>query len=369
MAWLAYAKRIPYVIDHTLVDADLTFQPHKLWLSADSGVGHADFTAFFAVMTDANKLKIAVTTSDGTTECYVEVASWDAANNIAELYVNIPAVSTAGDTTLYIYYDDRQADNSTYVGVTGSVPGKAVLDANFAAVYHMNDSPADAHLILDSTTNGNTGTKLDSTEPVEAAGLKGKAQSFDGSNDYIIVPDSVSLNTVNSFTVSVMANYDGLPQKAILVFKGVSYNPTYAIGDMNNSRSTVPYYWTKGGTRSISESGIDISTATTTDLTLVYNGTSLKLYKDGTDTSINNNVSAPLDTMTHLYIGKRNQDAYGYFKGLIDEIRISSIARPAAYIHLTDHSERDTAGSWGTEEKRPQVCGSLINDLIALGVI
>jgi hypothetical protein len=355
MAWLPYAKRMKFTIDHTLVSADLTDQPHKIWLSADSGVSHADFTAFFAEMTDANKLKISCTTYDGTTEFYVEVVSWDAANKVAELYGDIPAVSTAGDTDIYLYFDSRQLDNSTYVGVTGSTPAKAVWDSNFKAVYHMNDGADNAH-IYDSTANENHGTKTGANEPLMVDGLKGKAQSFDGVNGYLIVSTNI-ISTPDAFTA------ESLWQR--LGNSGGSTSSDYhAITTAMNGHGNNRMIVAKSGTPLVSQSSNTggnysapnyiISTTAWDYIIDAWNGATVYaayngIYNLGTNTTGSLNSGS-----TKLQIGRNPTVNYWYSNGIIDELRISSIARDPAYIKLTNYSERDTAGSWGTEEQNPR---------------
>ena len=114
MAWLGtWAKRIAITIDHTKVDADLVDFPVCIHLAAAAGISSDDVSAVFDELTlDANRKKIAVTTSNGTSECYVEIEKWDTANEQAFLHVKVPSVSSSADTTLYIYYDSTQSDNT-----------------------------------------------------------------------------------------------------------------------------------------------------------------------------------------------------------------------------------------------------------------
>jgi hypothetical protein len=118
MAWLSgWAKRIEINIDNTKIDAALSNFPVLIYLSASSGYNNDDVSAVFDELTsDANRKKIAVTESDETSQCYVEIERWDDANEKAWLWVKVPSISDSADTTLYIYYDSTQSDNTTYVG-------------------------------------------------------------------------------------------------------------------------------------------------------------------------------------------------------------------------------------------------------------
>ena len=192
MAWLGtWANRLKLTIDSGKIDtADLTDFPVMVHLSAASGIGDADVSAVFdELASDANRKKIAVTTSDGTTQCYVEIELWDDANEQAWLHVKVPTVAYDADTILYLYYDSAQADNTTYVGDTTDAVTHNVWDANFVAVYHMAQDPngdgADA--IKDSArSNANEGTPGGSMTTADlVSGKVGDGIDFDGTDDYI----------------------------------------------------------------------------------------------------------------------------------------------------------------------------------------
>jgi len=91
MAWLgSWAKRIKLTISNTNVDSDLSNFPILVYLSASSGIGDVDVSCVFdELASDDNRLKIAVTTDDETTECYVEIERWDDANEVAWLWIKV----------------------------------------------------------------------------------------------------------------------------------------------------------------------------------------------------------------------------------------------------------------------------------------
>ena len=118
LRWLdAWAKRIQISIDHNDIDAALSDFPHLVYLSASSGHSDKDVTCIFDELeSDANRKKIAITMSDGLTQCYVEIDKWDHANKKAWIWVKILDLDPDVDTELYFYYDRSQADNTAYVG-------------------------------------------------------------------------------------------------------------------------------------------------------------------------------------------------------------------------------------------------------------
>jgi len=164
-------------IDHTKIDATLTNFPIAIKLSSLA-------TGMYAAL-GVNNLKMAVTSSDGTTQYPVEIECWESGNQV--IHTQIPSISSTVDTEVEVFWDSTQDDNSTYVGVTGSTPAKTVWDSDFIAVYHMAQDPsAGGACILDSTSNSNHGTPYGSmlTEDLVNADV-GKAISADGTDDYI----------------------------------------------------------------------------------------------------------------------------------------------------------------------------------------
>ena len=353
MAWLSgYTKRISFTI--TKPNADLTSYPIKLWLdSAGSGIGAKDMTALFADVPDADRLKIAVTLADGTTQCYVEVVSWDAANKKAELYTAL-TLSSAADTVIYLYYCGASA-NTTYVGDTTSTPAKAVWDANFVGVWHMNDGADNAH-IYDSTSNGNTGTKTGANSPIMSTGVKGKAQTFDITN-LILCGTNAVLSISGARTQEAIINLDTGTSTLMDMFgKGYNYpssgNFGYAFGIDARTTPTL-YQNNSGGGAAASQTNLQITRGTDYYVSDWWDGTTnangWKQYRDLTAYSGASTV-APVTFGAFQYSIGARPSAGGNFKGLISEVRVSNIARPVEWLKATNYSERDTAGTWGAWE-------------------
>lgn len=180
MGWLSdWAKRIQITIDKDKVDSGLSNFPVLIHLSTSSGIGSDDVSAVFdELMSDANRKKIAVTISDGATQCYVEIEKWDDASEEAWLWVQVSSLSNSSDTILYLYYDAAKAENTTYVGDTGESAAQNAWDSNFKAVYHLAS-------FTDSTSNGNDGSAGGGITAGGATGQIGDGTEGDGSSDYV----------------------------------------------------------------------------------------------------------------------------------------------------------------------------------------
>ena len=178
-----WANQIKITIDQSKIDANLTNYPVLINLSAASGINDANLSAIFTELgSDANRKKIAVTTADGVTQCYVEIEKWDTASRQASLWVRVPSISASVDTDLYLYYDRNQPDNNTFVGDKGSSAATRVWDNNYRLVLHLNDN-------RDSTQFGRDGSYKNGT-PQTAAGVGGSSSLYFNRGPYLEIPST-----------------------------------------------------------------------------------------------------------------------------------------------------------------------------------
>lgn len=251
----------------------LTNVPVLLEISAASGTSNADLTDIFTKL-GSNYKKIRVDTSGGT-QCYVEVETWDTVNRVATLWVKVPSVSAAIDTTLYLYYDSSVADNVSYVGQPGSTPSVAVW--GYTVTPKMSQWRLDGD--VNDTNRLNNGTVTGTTTFVD--GYTTKAFSFNGST-YISAPDSSSLDTTtNNFTLSAWVNPTTIPtggNQAALISKGggwgrSGYLLTLLFG--NSTRMHCNYVGDTYGDYSV------ITTGKWNHITATYANSVCKVYING----------------------------------------------------------------------------------------
>jgi len=358
-AWLGtWENRIKLTIDETKVDtANQSDFPVMVYLSAASGIGNVDVSCVFDELTaDGNRKKIAVTSSDGTTELYVEIERWDDANEKAWLHVKVPSVTHTTDSTLYFYYDVDHADNDTYVGDTNDVVAENVWDNNSKAVYHMADG-ASTSTIYDSTSNDNDGTKKSANNPTEAAGKIGYGQ--DCSSDYIKVDYDASLYCGTEMTVSFWVESDitdysssGYP---VAMWDYVDTNRVWAV-----LIATIDEWVFYGGVNGAVGSDIqfEVGIDTTMHHIVVVGSNTTKswsLYVDGEFSKNGSTDNSYTNESSFLTICGLDDD--NYFDGILDEVLISSEARSAAWIKASYNSGNDSLITFGSEtsKRRPQI--------------
>jgi hypothetical protein len=357
MGWLGtWENRIKITIDQTKVDGDLTDFPALLYLSVASGISAEDLTAIFdELASDTNRKKIAVTTSDGTTQCYVEIERWDDANEVAWLWAKVPAVSGSTDTDVYLYFDSSQADNTTYVGDTGSSPGQAVWDSNFKAVYHLAEDPSGGSgCMKDSTSEANHGTPQGSMISGDLIdGIVGKAIDCDGSDDAINCGNGASLDITGDLTVEYCARFTNTALNQCLVAKDGSTGGRAFALDVYDGNQKLRFYLNGGASGNIITSDWTPSTSAFQHVAgrFIASSKYLDIFKDGVKHSPTvTGPSSAIPSSTHnVLIGAREYSGYeGNFPGKMDEVRISNSARADEWIKATYHSCWDSLATFSS---------------------
>lgn len=346
MGWLSgWKKRIKLEISNTNVDAVLTNFPVLVYLSASSGTGSKDVSAVFdELASDGNRKKIAVTSSDGETELYVEIERWDDGNEKAWLWVKVPSVASGSVTELYLYFDSSHADNTSYVGDIGDTPAKSVWDSNFKGVWHMTQDPDGdgANTIKDSTSNINHGTPVGTmlTEDL-VDGKIGKAIQFDGNDDAIDIGTGYN---VTNFTLEAVVSNEADPTDITAIFSnyygGVDYQH---YGFRKRDAENLQFFYDDGVEWDSLLGTIDISSGWFHLIGVLSAESFAKIYVNGTlDGTDSTSIPASITPTGKLYIAKDGENpSVSNWKGKICDIRISDIARSAAWIKATYYSSWD----------------------------
>jgi hypothetical protein len=151
------------------------------------------------------------------------------------------------------------------------------------------------------------------------------ALDFDGSNDYVSLPNSINMGT-SDFTISVRFKTDVISaRQQILQQTGTNANRVIAINSDGGIASQL-------GSVS-SESGFTASVNTWYHVVLVHDNSAntLKWYVDGT--AKNTNTSVAIDSNTGLFkLGTNSGSNDKWFNGQMDELRIWSAALSEAQI-------------------------------------
>jgi hypothetical protein len=349
--WLSgWNKRVKITIDSNDVDSDLANFPVLVYLSSSSGRENDDVSFIFdELLANDNRKKIAVTTSDGVTQCYVEIEKWDHASEQAWLWVKAPSISNTSDTDLFLYYDVDQADNTDYVGDGGSTSAELVWDGNFMAVWHLSEITGGAGAIKDSTSSDNDGTDS-GVSTLGATGKTGNAIHFDGIDDCVIIPDDDSLHLGSGLTIEAWINIDVWGNWEDIVFKGggAASNSDYQFALVNTGLAWDGTYAGSWRTKYFPTSQ---DTGAWIYAVLTHDTVTVTCYRDGSEISAQSDAGAIYESTYQLGISREGATNRGYLEGIIDEARISNTTRSAAWITASYESERDDLLDYGSEEQ------------------
>lgn len=347
--WLSgWAKRVKLTIDHNDRGAALSDFPVLVYLSTSSGREPDDVTFVFDEVGSSSN-KIAVTTSDGTTECFVEIERWDDANEEAWLWVNVPSISDTTDTDLYLYYDSTHADNTDYVGDSGSRP--EVWSNGFAGVWHLCETIGGTGAIKDSTSNANHGT--DSGSPTfGAAGQIDNCISFDGIDDYIAVPSSASLKLGSGLTIEAWINIGTWSNWEDIVFKGggAPNNSDYQFALVTESGGGLAWDGTYAGNWRTKYFPTTQDTGEWIYAVVTHDTSTVKCYRAGLEISSQADAGAIYESDYQLGISQEGAASRGWLDGRIDEVRVSDTPRSPEWISAIYESETDDLLDFGSEE-------------------
>lgn len=360
--WLeGWNKRVELSIDNADIDESLTNFPVLIYLSNSSGRYNEDTTFIFDELQDnVNRKKIAVTTNDGVTECYVEIEEWNQTNEQAWLWVKVPNIDSVNDTALYLYYDVNQTDNTNYIGDTDSIPAENVWDSNYVLIQHLHETSG---IHYDSTSNGNDGTPQNNPNQ-DVTGKIGGADDFDGSDDDVNFGNGASLNIRDEVTLEAWINMSQNPGSDD--WYDVIGKPTYSLYLYSENGLEVflsAYFKINGQNADVWDLGAtDINPNEWTRVVVTFDGTDIKGYfNDQLDGTKKKAGTIDDSSSDDLYIAYYSGEENYRFDGKIDEVRISNTARSLAWIGASYESERDDLLDFGSEETEPrQIVGGEI---------
>lgn len=184
--------------------------------------------------------------------------------------------------------------------------------------------PGTGNTIYDLSGSGNTGTLTNG--PIFSS-LNGGSISFDGSNDYINIPDANSLNP-STITLSCWVKLNTFTDNANLISKGFTSVGSPYIQytlKMNTTTNNNLYGFeiSKNGTNVFVYTTTPLSINTYYHLTATYDGNTLRLYKDGVlDPASAVSSGTIASYATPVQIGRWGTQGTQHFNGNISQVQI-----------------------------------------------
>jgi hypothetical protein len=266
-----------------------------------------------------------------------EVESFNAQTKTAAIWVLLDTIY--GNST-------AQFITMSWSDVPRSQPtGTTVFDTaqEFTGVWHLEENGSGvAGEFRDATlygSNGTGGNGVAAQTPSRVAGVVGSAQMFDGSNDFIQVPDSQSLDFTNQLMVSFWFYYDSIqPYNARIISKDMDWDIKIASGHPQISIGGA-YYSTDASFQLHAWNHV---TVTLTGLsgtavpTIYLNGRPSVAYENTFSDSFN---TADRDLSGDLFFGQMGDNS-SFLHGAIDEIWLQRSVRNDDWISLMYENQR-----------------------------
>ncbi len=252
------------------------------------------------------------------TQLDYEIEAYDGASGSLVAWVRVPSLSSSADTTIFLYGGD-----STITGPGENPHG--VWNSGFAGVWHLHDD------FEDSTARQNHGTNHGTST---AVGQIGDGQEFvNTEDDYIDCGAGESLNLTDAITLSAWVRPGSLPT-ADDFFDFVSKGNMYVLQFVKGTLQPRLSYMIPAGTWNTVNDPDVIDTIefhhVAASFDVAAGANNAKLFVDGALVSEETYTEPIASTTASLTLG-RFTDVRD-FDGVLDEIRISNLARDACWL-------------------------------------
>ena len=193
-------------------------------------------------------------------------------------------------------------------------------------------------MAFDSSGYGNDGELING--PSWVTGISGSALRFDGVNDHVNISDSASLDITSNIRIEAWINPDVNDELMNIVSKrGLLGNYSYTLnmgvlpnldypenGNPGTHPGKIGFLWASDGTPATEQylvSNTVIPVSTWTNTTVMYNGSYVEMYINGTLDNSTAYTGSLYTGNADLFIGHAADNSPYYFDGVIDEVEIS----------------------------------------------
>ncbi len=337
-----WTKQCKATIDHTKVPSSQSNFP--VYVSDSNLLTNcsAILTTGGGAQSDGGDLR-ASTDAAGASQVPFEMAvlaqNANPALAVAEFHVKLNPSSSV-DTDFYIWFNagggqTQPAANSTF--------GSQAVWSSYAGVWHLTTVTGSTGSVADST-GVNNGTP--SGSPTNTTGKLGNAGAFAASSSQYVGAGTNSSLRTSAFTIScwmqtadtealqgLMGNLDVVAGGVTLLYRGAnapSDRQDYVAATINGVLQVV-----YGSTGSFTANTWFYTVAT-------YDGTTIKLYRNGAQESNIGSVSGTLSTSTIAFdLGRFNFAPGYYLNGKLDEARYANVALSSDWI-TTEYNNQNS---------------------------
>ncbi len=276
---------------------------------------------------------------------------WSGMINDVRLYTR--ALSASEIAAQYDANTDIQAYNSSNylskellrkynAGVTVGTFGTEEVGADPVAYWKLDDGTGQT--VRDTSVNNNTGTlgatsgssTDDPTWTTEDQCVSSKCLTFDGTNDFVNVPDATSIEPTTAISIGMWFKGNNLGRyagntSAMQILARKTNNYILYVYDSTGSQNNLDFFL-YGPNARLSYPISNLSNNQWYYAEATYDGTTQKLYINGKLVASQNASGAIGTSSNSLGIGGHSTVGSSFFTGFIDEPKIYNYARSAAQV-------------------------------------
>lgn len=261
-----------------------------------------------------------------------EIDSYDPVNGILVAWIKIGTASHTVDTVFYVRYG-----NSAITTFQGGAVG-SVWSSDYKSVYHFGNGTTLS--LADSTANANTLTNNGATAQT---GLFSGAVYTDGSTTYLTSSDSGFPTGTSDKTVSFWA------QSPVSFANATASVMSYGVYTTNELVTVAVYvagnYWYISQYGASVNGPATVTTNTWYYVVVIITGSTYTVYVNNVANSGTMGTNTTLNGL--LYIGRDSFSSLDAWNGLIDEMRISNVAKSADWL-TTEYNNQNSPGNIGS---------------------
>jgi hypothetical protein len=237
--------------------------------------------------------------------------------------------ATAGPHTLTAIAKDAANNATTATTVSVTVDNSAPAGPTPVAAYSFENGSGTS--LTDTTGKGHTGTIREATWTT--TGKNGGALRFDGVNDWVTIADSADLRLSAGMTLEAWVNPTNNTGWRTAILKERTGDLAYALyaGGATTPLATITNTSLGGYGEAAGPAGSAPATNTWTHLAATYDGTTLRLFKNGTQIASSPRAGTIFAGTGPLRLGGNNLWAE-WFVGQLDDVRIYDQALTATQI-------------------------------------
>ncbi len=295
--------------------------------------------------------------ADGLTQLPYEIEKWNESGT-STVWVKVPSIDKNSTADfIYVYYGNSFAQDNQ--------KPQEVWTNGFSMVQHLHNTTIGTDAFVDSTSYDNDGTGVDAGSSLQATtGKLDGAFVFDGNDDNVEVADSNSLDGIAGLTMSGWIYFNQLSstlgRESMFLAKRHSADPwnSYYFDIIDTGGGCpgpdVMYMSIKNEVEGADYKCGNTSMVTSTwyYVATTWDGSDVHFYLNGENddysaTSFTGNSVFDSDGILHI---NGDDSAGGRIDGLIDEVRISQVARSSEWMKFEYCNMNDGCTSYATEE-------------------